>query len=870
LQSGYRSSNALNANLDAIEAALENTLSRDGTSPNQMSAPLDMNSNRITNLAAPVSGSDAARLTDVLTVAPGTNVGTFLATPTSANLAAALTDETGTGLAVFNNSPTLVTPVITGGSVTGITDLAVADGGTGASDASTARTNLGLAIGTNVQAYDADLQAIAALTSAADKLPYATGAQAWAMTDLTATGRSLTGAATPAAAKDNIYLERTPFDFGVVGDTTDGTNGTDDTAAWQAYFDYCFTNNRVPTANRYIKSRITGALTILAKRVPVSVGGNVAVAFDLGNVTFMYNGTRNRVVLDIGSAPNGTAGANAYIESKMVLPDVIAVGGSVTWPVTSLSGADTAIRIRRAFRCDIRYGYVVGFSKGVELIGVAYCQHHLQHIVDNKFGLILTTEGTDIDDSFTNENNFFGGRIGHTSNSNGLGAAAGVVFTWDKSASYRGQNCNRFHGPCFESGGAGSGADRIPIWFDGAGSHNVFRDIRNEGNFGVMAVCDGAGASSRAAGNEFNMLYGESIGLQLAIQQVGGASGNIVTGPRSHQSHWHSSDMGKLIYTNGDTKAALRGKEFFFGVAGTFIASTPSRVDPVGGGASIMTHRTAVMLDAGGYARIGVAIDTSVLKDFLCCYSTVTGTSGRPYFVALDANGAILAGTATETATNPITGATFSNESYVKAVAPTTAATKLVTSGNGFSTSADVASTRALFVTVRPEVKTLLFMVMGGSAKVGVHSMSVTSFGFSDLVGSAYPTLDGLSALRVFNPLDDGYDDMRAIANPATTGIHGYYRLGDIVRNAVVVAGQPTGWQCTTTGFLAPAWAISTAYDPVGRLVTNDGGKIYELVTAGTSAGATGPTGTGSAIADGTCVWNYIGVKATFAALANL
>jgi hypothetical protein len=37
---------------------------------------------------------------------------TFLASPTSANLRAAMTDETGTGLLVFNTSPTLVTPAL--------------------------------------------------------------------------------------------------------------------------------------------------------------------------------------------------------------------------------------------------------------------------------------------------------------------------------------------------------------------------------------------------------------------------------------------------------------------------------------------------------------------------------------------------------------------------------------------------------------------------------------------------------------------------------------------------------------------------------------------------------------------------------------
>lgn len=50
---------AINANSDLIEAALENTLSRDGTSPNAMSDDFDMNSNRIINLADGVDPQDA-------------------------------------------------------------------------------------------------------------------------------------------------------------------------------------------------------------------------------------------------------------------------------------------------------------------------------------------------------------------------------------------------------------------------------------------------------------------------------------------------------------------------------------------------------------------------------------------------------------------------------------------------------------------------------------------------------------------------------------------------------------------------------------------------------------------------------------------
>jgi hypothetical protein len=48
----------------------------------------------------------------------GSGVATFLATPSSSNLASAVSDETGTGALVFGTTPTLTTPVITQGQST--------------------------------------------------------------------------------------------------------------------------------------------------------------------------------------------------------------------------------------------------------------------------------------------------------------------------------------------------------------------------------------------------------------------------------------------------------------------------------------------------------------------------------------------------------------------------------------------------------------------------------------------------------------------------------------------------------------------------------------------------------------------------------
>jgi hypothetical protein len=153
-------------------------------------------------------------------------------------------------------------------AVTGI--LPVANGGTASANAAAARTALGLAIGTDVQAYNALLAALATLApTVADTMVYTTGVNTVTTASLTAFARTLLDDADAAAARATLgVLGKT----GLLGSVTgvDLNVGATDTPITMVSANYIVTSVIVTNASINLTTATAGVFNAAAGAGPLA------------------------------------------------------------------------------------------------------------------------------------------------------------------------------------------------------------------------------------------------------------------------------------------------------------------------------------------------------------------------------------------------------------------------------------------------------------------------------------------------------------------------------------------------------------------------------------------------------------------------
>lgn len=160
-------------------------------------------------------------------------------------------------------------------------------------DAASARATLGVVIGTNVQAFDADLAAIAGLTSAANKLPYFTGSGTAAVTDLSAFARTFLDDADAATVRATLGVGSGVGDLVSTNNLSDVANAT--------------------TSRRNINAALRGAI------------GGLSLSNDAGDLN-------NDVAVATGEAADSTGAVLMSLTSGLIKR------GDASWAVGTNNG----------------------------------------------------------------------------------------------------------------------------------------------------------------------------------------------------------------------------------------------------------------------------------------------------------------------------------------------------------------------------------------------------------------------------------------------------------------------------------------------------------------------------------------------------
>ena len=134
ITTGHASITALNANFTALKEGFDNTLSRDGSSPNTMSADIDLNGNDLNNVAAlkNTSGQDIVALTQGYMNSAATSA---TASATSATASATSASASASSATTSENYGNKVDGAVAGSNYS---SKAWAVGGTGITDTSSA------------------------------------------------------------------------------------------------------------------------------------------------------------------------------------------------------------------------------------------------------------------------------------------------------------------------------------------------------------------------------------------------------------------------------------------------------------------------------------------------------------------------------------------------------------------------------------------------------------------------------------------------------------------------------------------------------------------------------------------------------------